>query len=523
MPKLTAEKFLELVAKSKLVGDDRWSQFLADLEKPPASRSEAEAESEEPVKPGAGELAGQLVDQGLLTRWQADKLLEGRHKGFIVGKYKMLGHLGTGGMSNVYLAEHLLMHRRVAIKVLPKARGADKESSYLERFHREAQAIASLDHVNIVRAYDIDNEGDTHYLVMEYIDGLDLNIIVRDSGPLNYVTAARYIRQAARGLHYAHSVGLIHRDVKPANLLVDAGGVVKILDLGLARFVAEQEQTSLTVAYDENVLGTADYLAPEQAVDSHGVDARADIYGLGCSLYFLLTGHPPFTEGTLTQRLMAHQKDPPPSIYKDRPDAPPGLVDICMRMMAKKPAHRYRDCQEVVRVLGDWLVEQGAGDEPEPGGSSDVGSSSTRLLIAAAIATADAGGPADGGSSRIRRARAIGEPRPAAPTARPLHAPVKPAPFLPTAEPLGLELALDQESATEGLPVARAWAQDTKVPIRTSIERSPAGQVREETKPATTKTPAQQQEQHKVPAWVWVALGSCAVVILLLVIKIVAG
>jgi serine/threonine protein kinase len=518
MPKLNADRFLELVGKSKLVDQDRWSQFLADL----GDGTESEPRAKSAPRPEAHELADRLVEHELLTRWQADKLLEGRHKGFIVGKYKLLGHLGTGGMSTVYLAEHLLMHRRVAIKVLPKSRGTDTESSYLERFHREAQAIASLDHVNIVRAYDIDNEGDTHYLVMEYINGRDLNIIVRDSGPLDYITAARYTKQAARGLHYAHSVGLIHRDVKPANLLVDADGVVKILDLGLARFIAEEERASLTVAYDENVLGTADYLAPEQAIDSHGVDARADIYSLGCSFYFFLTGHPPFTEGTLTQRLMCHQKDPPPSIYDDRKDAPAGLVKICLKMMAKKPADRYKNCAEVARVLGDWLVEQGV-DEPDSGSSSDVGSSSSRLLVAAAIASADAGAPADGGSSRIRRARAIGEPPPNRLTAKPLNSPVRSAPFLPTAQRLGVELALDQESATEGLPVARTYAQDTEVPIRTAIERTVPRQVREKPQASSKPAPASKPKAHELPLWAWIALGTSGIVILLLLGKILIG
>ena len=219
-------------------------------------------------------------------------------------------------MSSVYLAEHVLMQRRVAIKVLPKDRVED--SSYLARFHREAQAAAALDHRNIVRAYDVDNDGSNHYLVMEYVEGRDLQHIVKEDGPLDYAAAAEYIRQAAEGLAHAHQAGLIHRDVKPANLLVDQKNVVKVLDLGLARFT-DESKASLTVAFDENVLGTADYLAPEQALDSHGVDARADIYGLGCSLYYLLTGHPPFPGGTLPQRLMMHQKQPPPSIYRRPP------------------------------------------------------------------------------------------------------------------------------------------------------------------------------------------------------------
>ena len=187
MPKPTAEIFLDLVRRSKLVDPDRLNLFLHRLED----------ESEPGDSRDAAWLAERLVEAELLTRWQADKLLEGRHKGFFVGKYKLLGHLGTGGMSSVYLAEHLLMHRRVAIKVLPKGRVDDTSSSYLERFHREARAVAALDHANIVQAYDIDNEGDTHYIVMEYVEGSDLNVIVRETGPLAYVDAARYIYQAA--------------------------------------------------------------------------------------------------------------------------------------------------------------------------------------------------------------------------------------------------------------------------------------------------------------------------------------
>jgi serine/threonine protein kinase len=286
------------------------------------------------------------------------------------------------------------MQRRVAIKVLPKDRVAD--SSYLARFHREAQAAAKLDHRNIVRAYDVDNEGDTHYMVMEYVEGRDLQQMVREEGPLDYTVAAEFIRQAAEGLSHAHHSGLIHRDVKPANLLVDRRNVVKLLDLGLARFTGD-EQASLTVAYDENVLGTADYLAPEQAVDSHGVDARADIYSLGCSLYFLLTGHPPFPDGTLPHRLMCHRNQPPSSVFNDRPDAPQELVAICMKMMAKKPADRYQSAQEVGAALGQWLAECGAKPADSSGG----------FLLAGAAARA--GGPPRSKSVLPPRRRDSGE------------------------------------------------------------------------------------------------------------------
>jgi eukaryotic-like serine/threonine-protein kinase len=364
MTKLKVESFLDLVRRSEVVERDQLNRVLLKL------KEEAEGK---PIH-DTEFVAARLVETELLTRWQADRLLEGRHKGFFLGKYKLLNLLGSGGMSHVYLAEHVLMHRRVAIKVLPKQRVHD--TSYLARFRREAEAVAALDHRNIVRAYDVDNVDDVHYLVMEYVEGRDLQAVVKEEGVLDYARAAEYIRQAAEGLEHAHRAGLIHRDVKPANLLVDHNSVVKLLDLGLARFT-DEDRASLTVKYDENVLGTADYLAPEQAIDSHGVDARADIYSLGCSLYFLLSGHPPFPDGTLPQRLMMHQKTPPPDIRLKRPDAPEDLLEICTRMMAKRPVARYQSAQEVADALADWLRARGHSVD------SGVGSGSSGRLTAA--------------------------------------------------------------------------------------------------------------------------------------------
>jgi serine/threonine-protein kinase len=345
MTKLKVDTFIDLVRRSELVAKDQLSRTLAELEQ----RHGKEA-CDDPQK-----VAQHLTDAHLLTRWQCDKLLQGRSKGFFLGKYKLLEHLGTGGMSAVYLAEHVNMQRRVAVKVLPQHRVND--SSYLARFYREARAAAALDHPNIVHAYDVDNQGDTHYLVMEFVQGLDLQQMVKRQGALGYEAAADYIRQSAEGLAHAHRVGLIHRDVKPANLLVDPNGTVKVLDLGLARFT-DDGQESLTIAHDENVLGTADYLAPEQAINSHNVDTRADIYALGCTLYFVLTGHPPFPDGTLPQRLMKHQTEEPGNISKDRPDAPPGLVEICRKMMAKSREQRYQTASEVSQALTEWLLSR---------------------------------------------------------------------------------------------------------------------------------------------------------------------
>lgn len=348
MSNLTGDQIFELVEKSGLIPADSLAKALADFE----------AEAGPDGKADGPKFIEYLQRVGLVTEWQADKLLQGRHKGFFLGNYKLLRHLGSGGMSAVFLAEHKHMRQRRAIKVLPQARVND--SSYLARFYREARAAAALDHSNIVRAYDVDNDGDNHFLVMEFVEGNDLQKIVSSGGVLPYETAAEYMRQAAAGLVHAHQVGLIHRDIKPANLLVDPKGVVKVLDMGLARFADDEKQASLTQMHDENVLGTADYLAPEQAINSHTVDARADIYSLGCTLYFALTGHPPFNEGTLTQRLLMHQQKEPPPITIDRPDAPRDLVAICKRMMGKKLEERFQSAGEVEQALTQWLVDRGA-------------------------------------------------------------------------------------------------------------------------------------------------------------------
>ncbi|WP_437192028.1 lipopolysaccharide core heptose(II) kinase RfaY [Planctomicrobium sp. SH527] len=302
-----------------------------------------------------------LISKELITPWQASKLLVGKHKGFFLGKYRLQRLLGKGGMSSVYLAEHVLMRRRCAIKVLPWK--LVKDSSYLQRFHREAQAVASLDHPNIVRAYDVDQEKDgnveIHFLVMEYVEGSNLFDLVQQFGPLSPAVAAEYLRQGALGLEHAHRAGMVHRDVKPGNFIVDQNGVVKLMDLGLAR-VAAQEDHSLTVAHDERVLGTADYLAPEQAVDSHLVDARADIYSLGCTLYFLLSGRPPFNEGTLTQRLLAHQTKEPTPLETLRNDVPESLLQITRGMMKKDREERIQSASEVVELLTRWQEAGGS-------------------------------------------------------------------------------------------------------------------------------------------------------------------
>jgi serine/threonine-protein kinase len=351
MTQITADKVFELIEKSRLVDPDAFAAHREML----AAKSDP-ALLEDPIA-----VCKSFEDAGLLTRWQSEKILQGKYKGFFLGKHKLLGHIGSGGMSSVYLGEHLVLKHRRAVKVLPKSKLG--RNSYLERFQREAKAIASLSHPNIVRAYDIDHEKDTHYIVMEYIEGVDLQILVKKHGPLPYALVADYIAQAAHGLQHAHDHGLIHRDVKPANFLINTDGVIKVLDLGLALF-ENQDDASLTMEYNDKVLGTADYLAPEQALNSHTVDNRADIYGLGCTMYFLLTGHPPFPDGSISSRIIKHQNTMPADIRIDRPDCPGELDGICVKMMQKDPKFRYQECDQVAKALETWLAKYKA-DNPD--------------------------------------------------------------------------------------------------------------------------------------------------------------
>ncbi len=339
------KNFIELIQKSGLVQMDQLREALVECREENGGRPLTETEM----------VSDFLIDKGLLTQWQLNKLYVGKHKGFFLGKYKLHRHLGTGGMSSVYLAEHTLMKQLRAIKVLPKKRVDDK--TYFDRFYLEARATAALDHKNIVRAHDIDNDSDTHYIVMEYIDGLDFSEIVKQEGPPAFHESVELLLQAACGLQFAHDSGVIHRDVKPGNLLRDKNRVVKILDMGLALFHEDDE--SLTIANNEKVLGTADYLAPEQAINSHEVDHRADIYGLGGTFYFLLTGHAPFPDGSLAQRIAMHQTKMPTDIRKSRADCPKDLASICMRMLQKDPNARYQSCNELITVLQKWLVKHG--------------------------------------------------------------------------------------------------------------------------------------------------------------------
>ncbi len=330
----TADDFFTLLEKSKLLSAEQLAEARELVESSGGNADDAVA------------AARLLTKHSLLTRWQAGQLLAGRST-FFLGKYKLIELLGRGGMGSVFLGEHIMMNRRVAIKVLGKQLG--REPGSLERFLSEARAIAALDHPNIVHAYNVDQEGDRYYIVMEYVDGVNLEQMVKRDGPLECALAADFTRQAAEGLAQAHKQKIVHCDIKPSNLVVNNQRVLKILDMGLARLVGRAESDNGKT--DETVLGSVDYLAPEQALESEEFDHRADIYALGCTLYFLLTGRPPFPEGTLHEKILKHQRVNPSPISELRKDAPQGLIEICERMMAKDPADRYQSADEVAEAI----------------------------------------------------------------------------------------------------------------------------------------------------------------------------
>jgi hypothetical protein len=296
-----------------------------------------------------------------------------------VGAYEILAPLGKGGMGTVYLALHTRLKRQVALKILPPHHLGDPV--LVARFRREMEAVGKLDHPHLVRATDAGEEQGTHFLAMEFVEGLDLSRLVRLHGALPVADACELARQAAEGLHYVHEHGLVHRDVKPSNLMVTPLGQLKVLDLGLARLRGDHfavEELTDTGQF----MGTADYMAPEQTVDARGVDIRADLYSLGCTLYKLLTGRAPFSGpgyDSAYKKMRAHAEQPLPPVRDLRPEVPPGLAAVLDRLVAKDPAGRFATPAEAAAALapftagtdlprlvaGAWAGEQTAEARPE--------------------------------------------------------------------------------------------------------------------------------------------------------------
>jgi serine/threonine protein kinase len=303
-------------------------------------------------------------------------------------RYELLEFIGAGGMGSVYKAMHRLMDRVVALKVVnPQLVG---RADMVERFRREVQTAARLNHPNIVTAYDADQAGRTHFFVMEFVDGVGLDRVLGHVGQLTVRQACDYARQAALGLQHAFERGTVHRDIKPHNLMLTPQGVVKILDFGLARYASEtflggaalgesihdaateviavRHASDLTPAYF--LVGTANYMAPEEGLDARTADIRADVYSLGCTLYHMLAGEVPFPEGNPEEKLRQHLRDRPRPLAALRGDLPAGLPELVERMMAKTPADRYQTPGEVARALAPFARATGRSvlvveDEPD--------------------------------------------------------------------------------------------------------------------------------------------------------------
>jgi serine/threonine-protein kinase len=326
------------------------------------------------------QLAQYLVAKQWLTPFQAKWTWRGLGQRLVLGHYVLLERLGAGGMGQVYRARHSRLEHELAIKVIHRHLLADQTS--IQRFHREIHAVGQLSHPNIVYAYDAGKIGGSYYLVMEFVEGVTLEALVQEYGPLPLELAYSYVRQAALGLQHAHVRSLIHRDIKPANLVVtrprpgaaleaerrslygpawlSAASRLKILDMGLARWqtTGSCEATSLQLTQVGMILGTLDFVAPEQAQNSRAADNRSDLYALGCTFYYLLAGDVPFPSKHPVDKLMAHQMDEPRPLEWQRPELPSSIISIIRRLMAKAPADRYLSAAALIRDLDQEMRRQ---------------------------------------------------------------------------------------------------------------------------------------------------------------------
>ena len=339
------DEFSAILSQAGLMSDEDVKAFL--------SRGISEGATID----GAEELAAALVDSKRLTDFQLQQLREGKIGSLVLGNYVVLEKIGAGGMGVVYKARQRRMKRDVALKVLPEALTKSKDA--LARFHREVEAAAKLQHGNIAVAYDADESDGVHFLAMELVNGPNLSQYVKQHGPLPLPHAVALCLQTARGLKHAHDEGVIHRDIKPGNLMVDPRGTLKILDMGLAHLTVDSDggEDIAELTQSGRVMGTVDYMAPEQAVDAKRADNRADIYSVGCTLYYLVSGKPLSPDGSITQKLMWHQTEEVPLLSSLCEGVDETLDAVARKMLSKKPADRQQSMSEVIAQLDAVLSE----------------------------------------------------------------------------------------------------------------------------------------------------------------------
>lgn len=346
----SVEAFASLLSHSGLMSQDDINSFLQKSVPPDVTISSAE------------DLSEYLVRKQKLTEFQAEWLQQGKTEGLVLGNYVVLDKLGAGGMGVVFKAQHRRMKRTVALKVLPEA--IAKSPDAINRFHREVEAAAKLQHPNIAAAYDADDDKGVHFLVMEFVDGPNLSAYLKQEGPLPLPYALALTLQTAYGLAHAHSQGVVHRDIKPGNLMVDSHGTLKILDMGLAQLAREATDEDITeITQSGRMMGTVDYMAPEQAVDAKTADGRADIYSLGCTFFHLAVGRPLAPEGSITQKLLWHQNEPLPPLSAALPGATEALSAAIHKMLAKLPDDRQSSMLEVIADLEAALAEISANQQ----------------------------------------------------------------------------------------------------------------------------------------------------------------
>lgn len=341
---ITIEELIRNLTESGLLSSDELNTVHASVLRRSGSAS--------PEK-----VARELVRQKHLTKLQAAAVLKGKTKNLVFGDYIVLDKIGSGGMGQVFKARHKPTAKLVAVKVL--SADAVKNRRLIERFKKEAKAVARLKHPNVVRAYEAGKINRVRYLVMELVEGENMLERVKRKGPLPVDECVSCVLQAARGLNYAHEKGIIHRDIKPSNLLRNRrNGRVKILDMGLARVEEPEEDDELRLTMPGQMLGTARFMAPEQIEDARKADVRSDVYSLGCTLHFILRAKAPYSGETVAHTLMAHVSAPIPDLCRKRTDVPQWLGDVFQKMLCKNPRQRFQTMAELVQVIQYHLGEE---------------------------------------------------------------------------------------------------------------------------------------------------------------------